>query len=57
MFWKTFLMPLAHRVGTAVGTGLATYGVASSEIEIIVAGLVAAIGVGIDIALDKVGPR
>lgn len=45
------LGPVFRRVGTMVGAGLATVGVAESEINVVVGGVVALCGIGADLAL------
>ena len=49
MWWKAIIGPIAARVGTALGSALVTLGVATDDVNIIVAGAVAAITVAVDL--------
>lgn len=52
--WKEILAPVTRRLGTAIGGVLVGYGVAEDTAAIIVAGLVAALGVVFDLVLSHV---
>lgn len=46
--------PLAHRLGTAIGVALASFGVAAGDIETIVAAVPVVLGVAADLIIRRV---
>lgn len=53
-FFREMLQPAIHRLGSVTATALASYGVASADIQVITAGPVAAAGVLVDLVVRKV---
>lgn len=43
--------PVARRLGTAVGTFLGGYGVAEGDVNAVVGGVVALVGIGVDLGI------
>jgi len=54
---EKLIKPLLHRVGTIAGTALLTIGATTQQVETIVAGGLALLGLALDLVLDHKGKK
>jgi len=50
---RSIILPISRRLGTALGSTLSTFGVASDDVSLIVAAVPAVLGIAFDLAYSN----